>query len=159
MTHQKVAVFDFDGVLMEYHGFGDGSLGPPNRMGLELANRMYELGFKIVVQTCRTNPRWGYNSHKQYIMIYEWLQDYDVPFYDLVYEGKAIADVYFDDRAVHIPKNFEDFEDTVYLHALPEDATKEDLLEYIVEEAYMIAYKSSKNNQSPAPTAIKDDTE
>ena len=145
MSHQKTAVFDFDGVLMEYHGFGDGSLGPPNRMGLELADRMYELGFRIVVQTCRTHPQWKDNSHRQYLMILEWLEDYNVPFDHLEYGGKALGDVYFDDRAVHIPKNFEDYEDTVYLHALPEDATKEDLLECIVEEAYMIAYKSSKN--------------
>jgi len=145
MTHKKTAVFDFDGVLMEYHGWNGGKLGEPNPMGLELVRRMKDLGFRIVVQTCRTHLRWGESAMRQYGKIVLWLRDYGVPVDEIELQGKAIGDVYFDDRAVHIPKNFKDWEDTVYLHALPEDATERDLLEYIVEEAYMIAYKSSKD--------------
>ena len=61
----KIAVFDLDGVLAEYHGFGNGDIGKPLELGIKLAERMHDAGFKIVIQTCRTSYGSVENRGKQ----------------------------------------------------------------------------------------------
>jgi hypothetical protein len=104
----RVAVFDLDGVLAEYHGWPkDGSIGKPIPLGVELAHKMADAGFDILVQSCRTNAAHGEAAAQlQHDRILGWLRENSLGFAELWTEGKAMGDVYFDDRAVHVPLNW-----------------------------------------------------
>lgn len=108
MTDRLVAVFDLDGVLAEYHGFGDGEIGKPLELGIKLAERLHDDGFKIVVQTCRTAFGSDELAKKAQIdKVESWLTAY-LPCSELYLgSGKAHGHVYLDDRGVHIPPNWE----------------------------------------------------
>lgn len=106
--NKKTCVMDFDGVLAEYHGFGDGQIGKPLELGIKLAERLHDEGFEIVVQSCRISY-WADDGMKmgRINSIQRWLVAY-LPIAELYLgEGKAFGHVYIDDRGVHVNTNWE----------------------------------------------------
>ena len=98
--------FDFDGVLASYDGWKDGAIGEPIPNGVKLAKLCHEVGYKIVINTCRTHPQHGLkNRHDQIITIHNWLHNNDVPYDSIQLEGKPIADVYIDDRGMYFDQD------------------------------------------------------
>jgi hypothetical protein len=103
---KPIVCFDFDGVLAFYDGWkSDGSIGLVNPVGAELAKELHSRGFIIKIQSCRTNPQFGDDAKKQILLICSWLNENDIPCDELVLEGKCLAHVYIDDRAVAFPRN------------------------------------------------------
>ena len=106
---KKVACFDFDGVIHRYVGYGTGELGSPLRAGIDILARFFAHDYEILIHTCRLNRKHA-NWQEQKDAIENWLDYYNVPFTKVVTDrdGKPIADVYFDDRAIPVPKNYRD---------------------------------------------------
>ena len=108
MTEEKkVACFDFDGVIHRYTGWGRGELGSPLKEGLDIMARFFVHDYEILIHTCRINKsRKHWKEQMKYIQ--DWLDHYNVPYTRLVADddGKPIANVYFDDRAVPVPSNY-----------------------------------------------------
>lgn len=107
MSKQAVIIFDLDGVLAEYHGYGDGEIGKPLKQGIDLAYRLHEDGFKILVQTCRTSYGDNLDARSMAaVKVSTWLHTHlPIAILDLS-NGKAHGHVYLDDRGVHIPPNW-----------------------------------------------------
>lgn len=107
MTTKPIRVcFDLDGVIAKYDGWKqDGSIGEPNLPIIEFMRQLKKEGYYIIIQTCRTNWQRGPPPGDQYYIIYKWLYAHEIPYDRLEGEGKAMAHVYFDDRAVHVPSN------------------------------------------------------
>jgi hypothetical protein len=115
-VNKPIAVFDLDGVLAEYHGYGDGAIGKPLELGVNLAKRLHSEGFKIVVQTCRTNYSDNYESRvKEKMKVLQWLYTF-LPFAELCEDGKAQGHVYLDDRGVHISPNWMGIKSSEYVY-------------------------------------------
>ena len=101
----RIICFDLDGVLAEYEGWrGPDHIGKPIPEGVELAKRLRELGFQIIIFTSRLNGQWlGVDYVASRRVVEGWLEKYSIP-YDRIaaqMDGKPFADVYVDDRAVH----------------------------------------------------------
>lgn len=104
---KKVACFDFDGVIHRYNGYGRGELGSPLKEGLDLMSRFFAHDYEILVYTGRNNKKHSHwKEQQQYVQ--DWLDHYNVPYTRLVSDGdgKPIANVYFDDRSISVPKNY-----------------------------------------------------
>jgi len=98
--------FDLDGVLAFYTHYDGPAIGPPNEEGLKLVKLAKDAGHEIIVQTCRTHPRWGMKAFEDtYIRLVAWLKLWKVPYDYIEVEGKALAHYYVDDRGVHFPAN------------------------------------------------------
>ena len=119
---------DLDGVLAEYHGFGDGQIGKPLELGIKLAERLHDGGFEIVVQSCRTSYGGGRAGEIQRQRMVKWLQAY-LPCARVEIDGKAFGHVYIDDRGVHVNTNWEGRHDNqkefIAAMAIAEEAVKE----------------------------------
>lgn len=101
---EKIAVcLDFDGILAHYTKW-DGTIGSPIAEGKKLVQMLRDAGYKIVVQSCRTNPIYR-NTEKAKQEMESWLRDNDIPFDEVFTDGKAFAYVYVDDRGVTFPSN------------------------------------------------------
>lgn len=99
-------MFDLDGVLAKYDGWIDGLIGRPLELGIKLANRLDQEGFKVIVQTTRTCYGDSKTNKEQAQAVKRWLNSY-LPCATLCEsKGKAYGDVYFDDRSIHIPSNW-----------------------------------------------------
>jgi len=101
----RTICFDLDGVLAEYAGWrGPDHIGKPIPEGVELAKRLRELGYQIIIFTSRLNGQWpGVDYVASRRVVEGWLEKYSIP-YDRIaaqMDGKPFADVYVDDRAVH----------------------------------------------------------
>ena len=102
MSEKTIAV-DLDGVIFEYRDWkGIEHFGKPIknvRRSLEMFRKM---GFKIVVYTCRTNPK----LHPEYplpqleLMVRKALLSAEIPFDEVAIGGKPIALYYIDDRGI-----------------------------------------------------------
>lgn len=116
MSKKLTCVFDLDGVLAEYHGFGDGEIGKPLELGIKLAERMHDEGFEVIVQSCRTSYGDSIeNREKQIARINHWLIAY-LPIAELYTgDGKAHGHVYFDDRGANVPMNWKDVHNNDYV--------------------------------------------
>lgn len=103
MTEPITVCLDFDGVLANYTVW-NGTIGELNPEGIRLARLLHNTGFKIIVQSCRTNPSFkDAEKNKQEMMA--WLIKNKIPFDELCTEGKAVANIYVDDMCVHFPSN------------------------------------------------------
>jgi len=115
MNKRPIAIFDLDGVLAEYHGFGDGEIGNPLALGIELAEKYHNEGFKIVVQSCRTSFGSVEKREEQTARVQSWLTAH-LPIAELYLgEGKAHGHVYFDDRGTNVPMNWENVRNNSYV--------------------------------------------
>jgi hypothetical protein len=96
----KTVCFDFDGVLASYDGWKDGAIGDPIPGGVALLRMCDAVGYRIVIQTCRTHPEHGAGDF-QLRSIKSWLRDYKIPCDYIELDGKAMAHVYVDDRGLY----------------------------------------------------------
>lgn len=97
----KTIVIDFDGVIAEYEGWKDGAIGEPVEGVVKALEHLRALGFRLVIQTCRTHPLWGAsNSLTNLLKLVVWLRTNKIPYDEIDLYGKAIGDYYIDDRAI-----------------------------------------------------------
>jgi hypothetical protein len=99
-----VAAIDLDSVLLK-HESADGTsrLGRPLRLGLRLCRLLKRKGYKIVVLTARPDNWPGEGITFSQIKSYLYQHGFRV---DHVTNVKPVANFYFDDRAVRVPKNW-----------------------------------------------------
>lgn len=89
--HHTVCV-DFDGVIADYNGYmGRGWIGAPKPEGLELLNRLNQMGYIVVVLTAR----------QELEIVGKWLVQHGVGFAQPT-NTKPPAVAYFDDRAIAV---------------------------------------------------------
>ena len=107
-------VFDFDGVLCEYHGWrGHDEIGKPIDGMIELVKELYEQGYTLKLSTTRLNPYpFGENSlmegrdevvasGKAKEIVMNWLQEQGILHCFKEITGyKPFGEVYIDDRAL-----------------------------------------------------------
>jgi len=103
MTEPITVCLDFDGVLAYYIEW-DGTIGRVNPEGKKLAQMIRDAGYKIVIQSCRTNPVFK-SVEKNRNGMEKWLIENGIPFDEIEVGGKAFAHVYVDDRGVNFPLN------------------------------------------------------
>ena len=112
MSEKTIAV-DLDGVIFEYRDWkGIEHFGKPIKNARRSLDMFRKMGFKIVVYTCRTNPK----LHTEYplpqleLMVRKALLSAEIPFDEVSIGGKPIALYYIDDRGIR----FENWEDTMF---------------------------------------------
>jgi hypothetical protein len=94
---------DLDGVLASWDGGTFWEIGNPIPGAVEFANRLAEIG-DVIVYTCRVTERLypPFLGELLAIDVEKWLRRFGFPEFQVWAEqGKPLADVYIDDRAVH----------------------------------------------------------
>lgn len=94
-------VFDFDGVICN-NNHGDYANAPPFSYAIENVNKVYDMGYHVVICTARYGQR---HPGKQYQYGFEeatkWLRRYGVRYHEL-HMGKPAGDLYVDDKGCQI---------------------------------------------------------
>jgi len=62
----KRIIVDCDGVIAGKDHGGDYAKAPPLKHGIEQVNKLYDMGYEIVLYTARYGDREGGNIHMQY---------------------------------------------------------------------------------------------
>ena len=101
LPRKKTIAVDFDGVIADYEGWGDGTPGSPRPDVVEVLRTLRVEGWSILVYSCRSVE-----------LLEKYLRQHDIPF-DLVNppspysdtSGKPLATVYWDDRALRYSGN------------------------------------------------------
>jgi len=111
--NNKIVAIDFDGVIHKSsRGFYDGTIyDDPIEGSIESIEYLRELGYEIVIYTCKANPdRPLIEGRCGVELIWNWLQKYGIKQYisDVVW-GKPWALIYIDDKGYR----FENWEDTI----------------------------------------------
>jgi len=104
----KSIAVDLDGTILEmdwdqWVKKRMGYFGKPKPGAIEALTLLKNLGYKIIVHTCRTNVRMNpqYSLGTLWIMIENVLNYHKIPFDEVWVEtGKPIADYYIDDRGI-----------------------------------------------------------
>lgn len=93
--------FDMDGVICKNNG-GDYENAPPIEYSITNINRLYDLGYKIIIFTARFGQRF---PGRQYQLGYEisinWLRKNNVKFHEF-HMGKPHYDMMVDDKGVRV---------------------------------------------------------
>ena len=109
--HEKknIAV-DFDGVVHEFHGWGDGTCyGEPIDGSIEAIKKLSE-EYNVIIFSAKVRPdRPIVNGKTGTELVTEWLKKYDLLQYitDITHE-KPRAKFYIDDKAVYFNNNWND---------------------------------------------------
>lgn len=111
MAYGAVAV-DLDGTIVDM-GFEEwvrrgkriDSFGKVVEGAIEVLNILRNLGYKIIIHTCRTTPAfysgYGYTKLQAVEIVSDTLKELGVPFHEIwAGEGKPIADWYIDNNAI-----------------------------------------------------------
>lgn len=110
MNNQKIIAFDLDDVLcLRPRGFE--SLGPakygycrPQEDMIEIANSLYDEGYKIVIYTARGMTQFNGNVNEIYCHLYsqtiKQLDSWGLKYHQLVM-GKIHYDILIDDKALN----------------------------------------------------------
>jgi histidinol phosphatase-like enzyme len=105
----KTVCFDIDGVLCT-QTTGDYENAKPRQEMIDLANRLYDEGYRVIVHTARYMGRCENDAAKAKEMgeasTRTQLESWGLRFHDL-YLGKPSFDVMIDDRAVFFDPNVE----------------------------------------------------
>tara|TARA_Y100000593_G_scaffold80119_1_gene149429 strand:+ start:56 stop:499 length:444 start_codon:yes stop_codon:yes gene_type:complete len=104
----KRIIVDCDGVIAGKDHGGDYALAPPLVHGIEQVNKLYDLGYEIVLYTARYGDRESGNIHMQYHRGYqEWLAwlDKNGVKYHKAFMGKPAGVLYIDDKAARVRGN------------------------------------------------------
>lgn len=97
MSNRKTLAIDFDGTLCKYQSFGDGVIyQEPNVGAVDVVNKLYNNGWKIIIFTCRARHEFGGDGIDS---IKAWLDRFGIPHHEITAE-KPIATAYIDDRAI-----------------------------------------------------------
>ncbi|KKL87414.1 hypothetical protein LCGC14_1934940 [marine sediment metagenome] len=110
---KKRIILDFDGTIC---GFDFPQCGPPEPGVRKALLELSEMGFEIIIHSCRTGTYWKgkldlSNSIKHHLAIMNYMTEHRL-FYDTVIidtnMNKPIADFYIDDRGINYRGNWPD---------------------------------------------------
>lgn len=144
---KKTICIDFDGVLATYDGWkGRGEIGEPISGASEATQTLKKEGYTIIIFTTRNGEdikKWLDKNKISYDYINE---NPDQP--KNTNEGKPIADIYLDDRAVCFRGNWEwALRDIVYFKPYNQEKKKK-VFEDIFKEYREYSKKSNELNDS-----------
>ena len=101
----KKLIVDCDGVIAGKEHGGDYSKAPPLKHGIEQVNKLYDMGYTIVLYTARYGERRKGNIHEMYEAGYrewtDWLEENGVKYHH-AYMGKPAGVIYIDDKAARV---------------------------------------------------------
>ena len=101
----KKLIVDCDGVIAGKDNGGDYSKAPPLTHGIEQVNKLYDMGYEIILYTARYGEREAGNIHRQYERGYkewtDWLAKHGVKYHH-AYMGKPAGVLYIDDKAARV---------------------------------------------------------
>ena len=104
----KRLIVDCDGVIADKNHAGDYSKAGPLQHGIDQVNKLYDMGFEIVLYTARYGDREKGNMHRQYERGYvewlNWLEKHGVKYHH-AYMGKPAGVLYIDDKAARVNGN------------------------------------------------------
>ena len=101
----KKIIVDCDGVIAGKVEGGDYAKAPPLEHGITQINKLYDMGFEVVLYTARYGDRECGNIHRQYERGYrewtDWLEKHGVK-YTYAWMGKPAGAIYIDDKAARV---------------------------------------------------------
>ena len=101
----KKLIVDCDGVIAGKENGGDYSKAPPLQYGIDQVNKLYDMGYEIILFTARYGERRHGDIHKMYEAGYkewiDWLEKYGVK-YTHAFMGKPAGVLYIDDKAARV---------------------------------------------------------
>jgi len=101
----QTLIVDCDGVIADKSKGGDYANSKPLAHGIEQVNKLYDLGYEIILYTARYGDREKGNMHKQYGRGYvewlNWLDKYNVKYHQ-AFMGKPAGILYIDDKAARV---------------------------------------------------------
>tara|TARA_B100000749_G_scaffold243321_1_gene204526 strand:- start:586 stop:1035 length:450 start_codon:yes stop_codon:yes gene_type:complete len=104
MTTKRLIV-DCDGVIADKNNRGNYGNAGPLKHGIEQVNKLYDMGYEIILYTARYGDRETGNIHRQYERGYrewtDWLEKYGVK-YTCAWMGKPAGALYIDDKAARV---------------------------------------------------------
>ena len=107
----KTLIVDCDGVIADKNHGGDYSKAGPLQHGIDQVNKLYDMGYEIVLYTARYGDRENGNIHRQYERGYrewtDWLEDHGVKYHH-AHMGKLAGIMYIDDKAARVEGDTED---------------------------------------------------
>ena len=107
----KTLIVDCDGVIADKNHGGDYSKAGPLQHGIDQVNKLYEMGYEIVLYTARYGDRENGNIHRQYERGYrewtDWLEDHGVKYHH-AHMGKLAGTMYIDDKAARVEGDTDD---------------------------------------------------
>ena len=104
----KQIVVDCDGVIAGKDHSGDYAKAPPLTYGIQQVNKLYDMGYEIILFTARYGDREHGNMQMQYQRGYmewiDWLNEHKVK-YHKAFMGKPAGVLYIDDKAARVRGN------------------------------------------------------
>ncbi len=98
-------IIDCDGVIADKSHGGEYAKAPPLHHGIKQVNKLYDMGYEIVLYTARYGDREQGNIHMQYERGYkewtEWLEKHGVKYHH-AFMGKPAGVLYIDDKAARV---------------------------------------------------------
>ena len=108
---EKRLIVDCDGVIADKDHGGIYANAGPLQHGIDQVNKLYDMGFEIVLYTARYGDRENGNMHRQYERGYgvwvNWLEEHGVKYHH-AYMGKLAGVLYIDDKAARVRSDDED---------------------------------------------------
>lgn len=104
----KRLIVDCDGVIAGKQNGGNYAEAPPLQYGIDQVNKLYDMGYEIVLYTARYGDRESGNIHRQYERGYvewlDWLEANGVKYHN-AFMGKPAGVMYIDDKAARVAGN------------------------------------------------------
>ena len=104
----KRIIVDCDGVIAGKDNGGDYAKAPPLIHGIKQVNKLYDMGYEIVLYTARYGDRESGNINRQYERGFrewtDWLENNGVK-YTHAWMGKPAGAIYIDDKAARVRSN------------------------------------------------------
>lgn len=101
----KRIVVDCDGVIASKKHGGDYSKAPPLQHGIDQVNKLYDMGYEVVLYTARYGERKAGNINEMYEAGYcewtDWLEKHGVKYHH-AFMGKIAGVLYIDDKAARV---------------------------------------------------------
>lgn len=98
-------IIDCDGVIADKTHGGEYGKANPLEYGIEQVNKLYDMGYTIVIYTARYGDREKGNIHLQYERGYrewtDWLNKHGVKYHH-AFMGKPAGIMYIDDKAARV---------------------------------------------------------
>ena len=102
---EKRLIVDCDGVIADKTHGGNYAKADPLPHGIEQVNKLYEMGYEVVLYTARYGDREKGNINRQYERGYvewmNWLEKHGVK-YTYAWMGKPAGAIYIDDKAARV---------------------------------------------------------
>ena len=108
---EKRLIVDCDGVIADKDHGGIYANAGPLQHGIDQVNKLYDMGYEIVLYTARYGDRENGNINRQYERGYvewvKWLEDHSVKYHH-AFMGKIAGVLYIDDKAARVNSDSED---------------------------------------------------